>query len=300
MMFTLRILPFLLALFAPLACLAQSTADLATMKDRVREDDRASVGASAALVAEWKNSLQANGSWADINYADKSRTAWNPLNHLVRLVGMAVAYQTPGTAEFASAAVRQGISNGVNYWYASNPTSDNWWFNDIGAPRQLGYLLLQMQNELTATQISTGASKMAAGPARTGQNQVWISSIAIYRGLLENNISRVSSGMDGVKETVVVTTAEGIQPDYSFHQHGAQLYSGGYGHGLLNDVVRWVFMGASTGFQFPADKVEIMADYILEGSGWMLRHELMDYSTIGREISRRGTSLKGLGLLKTF
>ncbi|MDA3927191.1 MAG: hypothetical protein PF904_21165 [Kiritimatiellae bacterium] len=37
-----------------------------------------------------------------------------------------------------------------------------------------------------------------------------------------------------IKKDIVITTKEGIQPDFSFYQHGDQFYSGGSGRGFIS------------------------------------------------------------------
>src|SRR5690348_17434716 len=50
-------------------------------------------------------------------------------------------------------------------------------------------------------------------------------------------------------EELRITDSDGIQADYSFHQHGAQLYSGGYGLGFANDVGRFIALAWGTPWQ---------------------------------------------------
>jgi chondroitin AC lyase len=58
---------------------------------------------------------------------------------------------------------------------------------------------------------------------------------------------------------------EGIQQDKSFHQHGAQLYNGGYGLDFGADAGRFVAFVWGTQFQIPPDRREIFSSYLLDG-----------------------------------
>src|SRR5262249_7367541 len=70
------------------------------------------------------NTMKADGSWADINYTDKSRTGWSPLGHVNRLLSMTLAYRKPGTSFYNSSSLRDKIILGYNFYYNYNPTSD--------------------------------------------------------------------------------------------------------------------------------------------------------------------------------
>jgi chondroitin AC lyase len=83
-------------------------------------------------------------------------------------------------------------------------------------------------------------------------------------------------------------THEGIQADDSFHQHGVQLYNGGYGLSYVNDVGRFIAFAWGTRFQIPSDRMAIFSSYVLDGEQWMVRGDIIDYSVVGREITRKG------------
>ncbi len=49
------------------------------------------------------------------------------------------------------------------------------------------------------------------------------------RGLLTDDEALVAEVRDQIAEEIVVTDGEGIQDDWSFHQHGPQIQFGNYG-----------------------------------------------------------------------
>ena len=65
--------------------------------------------------------------------------------------------------------------------------------------------------------------------------------------------------------TIVGPGQEGIQADFSFHQHGALLNSGGYGQAFTFEAARFVIDAHARRFAAPADRVAILAGYILDG-----------------------------------
>ncbi|MCK5369890.1 MAG: hypothetical protein KAQ62_15120, partial [Cyclobacteriaceae bacterium] len=123
-------------------------------------------------------------------------------------------------------------------------------------------------------------------PYKTGSNRVLLSMSVFYRGVLENNLNRMREGIEGVTGEIKVSSEEGIQYDNSFHQHGAFLYNGNYGHDFLRECSWLGAMLAGTSFAFPNDKVEILRNYYLEGTRWMIRGGLVDHNVRGRTVGR--------------
>ena len=151
-----------------------------------------------------------------------------------------------------------------------------------------------MQPQLSREQLSKVVEIMRRsdwqkGPW-TGANLTWGVAIEIVRGCLEENAGTVAEGYRRMYQEIrIVSPAEeGIQQDYSFHQHGAQLYSGGYGLAYAIDVGRFVAFAWGTGFQIPAERMAILSSYLLDGEQWLVRGDIIDYSTVGREMTRKG------------
>ena len=290
----MRAAPPVTLLFCLLAP-ARATAapqDIATLVSRLRADAISSTSTSSA--ASYLSSQQSDGCWSDVSYSDTSRTSWAPITHLSRLLSMAVAYHTPSHASYQSAAMLSGVNKGLDCWVARAPKSDNWWWNDIGKQLKLGPLGIVMDAELDATRRAAIIAQLPTTPSMTGQNMVWISQGVVQRGCIEKNEARINTGLGGIKSTIVVGTGEGIQPDWSFHQHGAQLYSAGYGMGFIQDTSYWASRTRSTTFAFSATQIDTLTSLLLDGDRWMVRGQMFDYSADGREITRKGQSSSGL------
>jgi hypothetical protein len=251
--------------------------------------------------------LDAAGKWPDVSYADRSRVVWQAMRHLDRLSQMAFVYQTPGSAAYHSPAMRDGIERGLNYWFAARLTSDNRWWNGIGQQLTLMRILILMQNDLPPSLIGQGAGYLNdlehADPGyRTGENLVWNASQQLVRGVLRQSASDVREASDAIEGEVTyapfpddagrATIAnDGLQVDFSFHQHGPLLYNGGYGLDFIEDESFYAALLSGTQWCFPRARTELLADYLLEGERMMVRGTWFDYSAIGREIARRNTQL---------
>lgn len=292
----LNIKPVLLSLLLTLLLIhshqsAAQSSEIATLKTRLipdfisDEQQRAEKDSTtiSALASGYYNSQQSNGSWSDIDYTDTSRSEWAPSEHLARLRTMAADYyQAPTSAKLSQ------LSDGIDYWYQVDPVSDNWWWGDIGKQQYLGPIGLILEPQLQPTQKTNILSDFPAAPSMTGANRTDISQSVIYGGLLDNDSNRVQAGIDGIGDSIVQTTSEGIQPDNSYHQHGPLLHNGSYGKVLLGSSLYWAYQVRDLQWAYPQSKVDIITDYFLDGDRWMTRHGRMDYSTGGRSISRPG------------
>jgi len=54
----------------------------------------------------------------------------------------------------------------------------------------------------------------------TGQNKVWLAGNVLIRGLLLNDAELIKEARENICSEIVLGQKEGIQPDWSFHQHG--------------------------------------------------------------------------------
>jgi chondroitin AC lyase len=241
---------------------------------------------AAALLA----GLQPDGRWADVDYADQSRASWKPGSHVRRALQLAQAYRAQGHPLCGKAEIRDRIVLALRWWVANDLQCPNWWWNRIGVPEALGRAILLMGDEFPKD-LLPGASKIlrrADSDDMTGQNTLWVCTVRIVRGCIENSPETVAAGFRRAADEVKIATGEGVQPDFSFHQHGPQLYCGGYGRGYAVYAPHLARLAAGTQFALGPEKVDILSAYLLDGEQWMIRGDRFDPSAIGREITRKG------------
>jgi chondroitin AC lyase len=290
------LLLMLLAFALPAMAQTAPEAAMQTVKERMRA---AILPRQPAAVKDLSDSAKKtldtekpDGSWADIQYDNGTRSFWEAAGHMGRLHVMARAWATPGQPLHHDEALKKGILSALDFWLAHDYQNPNWWWNEIGVPQLMGETLLLMEPELSPEQLAKGSVILARSKTRPGQGQntVWLAGNTIVRGLLENKPDVVADAFQAIYGEVhmAVPPEEGIQPDYSFHQHGDQLYNGGYGLAFGNDVARYISYAWGTSWQVPADKMEVFTNYMLDGQQWMVRGRIFDYSTVGREITRAG------------
>ncbi|GAB2565224.1 polysaccharide lyase 8 family protein [Spirosoma areae] len=249
--------------------------------------------------------LRPDGSWPDIAYAEQSPSRWAAATHWDRIEQLTQAYRTVGHPFYNRPDVSTKALAAIGWWNQQKPVCRNYWWNAIGIPLKMGEALLLLGKELPDNQRTAGIALMKVGvkpdfydyhgPA-TGQNQVWLATIHAMAAILEKDEAGLKRAFSAIWAEIKVTTAEGIQPDNSFHQHRAQLYSGGYGLGFTRNIAQVIKLTQATPYQIPAEKQAVFDAYVLEGQQWMIRGRPgaafgraafgFDYSAVGREIVR--------------
>ena len=266
--------------------------DVETVKGRILEPLLRPV--ERGRVESLVESVQADGGWPDVDYADQSTVHWRPIDHLQRLLLMARAHASPESALRDDRRLRDAIFRGLDLWLTRD-LRRKWWYEAIGVPGVLSQVLLLLDSELTPAQRTKGLEIVGrATISATGQNLVWMSLIVARRGILERDPDLIAAAFQRIAEEIRISPEEGIQADFSFHQHGPCLYNHGYGAGFATDCSSIALLVAGTRFAFPPEKIALLSCYVLDGSQWMARGGTPEYGAKGREITRREASARYL------
>jgi chondroitin AC lyase len=279
---------------------AQTSTDIEKIKDKLY---RKSLGSFLNVemsvdqnVSTLMTSIDAEGKWPDIDYKNQSPSSWDPKNHWSRLLDMTRHYKNPTGKLFQSKELRDAIFRGIDWWLTNPPQAKNYWYNSIGVPGLMGPVFVLLEKELNGSQLTRGTELMTVGVKptyydyygkATGQNLLWLASAHLYAACLTNDMEGVKRVFREVGNEIYIADGEGIQEDFSFYQHGRQNYAFGYGKGFAQSAAQFMQLASQTAFQFPKEKVDILSNYILEGMQWMTRNGYLEYSAMGREISRK-------------
>lgn len=253
-----------------------------------------------------------DGAWPDVDYANRHRTQWAPGLHLTRLGVLALAYGAPASPRFRDPALREALLRGLRHWHTAHPRSDNWWFNHIYAPQRLGEILLLAQNGGLELPPDLGAPLLerwrdeGADPSRkgfntTGANLMNIAAHWCYRGILTRDAATLRIGAEGLFRPLSVTTAEGLQPDFSYHQHGPQLYLGNYGYDWLFLQAAWLHRFRGTPLAPSPEAANLAVRYALEAYLPATRGRRYLFNAIGRQLASdptRDDATKSLPILR--
>jgi len=274
------------------------------------KSDLISQNVNDAEITRLLSLLRADGSWSDIDYSNLSRTSWSPVTHSRRLLQICRAYNKPGSIHFHSSDVKSGIMKIIDFHIARRPRSDNWWWNAIGDPTNLGPALVLMKNtdgygidQLQLEKYSdellnyyTESAEEWPG-ATTGANKIWLLSSSIAKACVKNNEDVLRENFKSAFEEAMIMPGkrEGIKIDNSFYQHGAQLYCGGYGMSFMSDISYFAVLAAGTEYEMSDEQLQVITDVLLDGYRWFIQHSAFDFGATGREISRPGAG-SSLGL----
>lgn len=245
--------------------------------------------------------LQDDGSWTDIDYADKNPSGWTPSFHVQRIMFLARAYRNSDSRYFRNRELGIQIHTSFHYWFTGNFTCPNWWYNSIGVPKMLGVALILMEDELTGAEKKAGIKCLEhAQIGMTGQNRIWLAANVLIRSLLAEDEALFREAYQVVVGGIVVSGGEGIQPDWSFHQHGAQQQFGNYGLAYMNEMAYWARVFSDTGYALNETQLDILRNYLFQGVGWMLWKGNLDVSSCNRQLFRYAQEGKAISLGKAI
>lgn len=257
-----------------------------------------------SLTAVYVAALQRDGSWTDIDYACYFRTNWEPVGHLGRVQVLAHSY-VDAEGQFAgNDTLFSAIRNALAFWVKRAPKCHNWWYNQIAVPQNLGNILVLLDRgkQVLSDELQQRLYGMMAWPDPrkwTGANKLDIALHHLQRGCLLQNDSIVSVAVQQIFYPVRITTAEGIQPDLSYQQHGSQLYIGAYGSAFAEGVARVGDWLRGTPYALQGEQLRLFCDFIRGTYLNVFRGGYIDFSVIGRGISRVN-ALNGHGTVEVL
>ena len=231
-----------------------------------------------------RSHFKADGSWDDVNYADKKRSGWEPKVHADRLLELAKLFADPSSKYYQSKEIEAMIRRAMNYWFTTKPVCLNWWYNQIGIPRTMGSAFVLFDDYLTAEERQAAVEVMQRAKfGMTGQNKVWLAGNVLMRAILQRDEQLVRQARDVIASEIVTGQTEGIKNDWSFHQHGPQLQFGNYGLSFISGMAFYYGVFKGTPFQFSDGQIDILTSLINKGYKWVIWNRRMDVSSLGRQ-----------------
>jgi len=163
----------------------------------------------------------------------------------------------------------------------------------VRIPRALGEVMVLMAPHLPEEKKQAGFVYLQrAWSGKWGwnaENLVWRARNTMVYALLKPDLDLLDEVLARVcAEAIVVADpdTDGIQQDLSFHQHGSQLYNGGYGVAFMKDCAELAGLLQGTRFALSDEKVDLLSQLVLDGSQWMVRGKVFDYTATGRFFTR--------------
>ncbi len=243
-------------------------------------------------------SLNQEGYWVDINYKSTVNSDWSPSWHLYRLMLIYRVYNKNKEPRYLEA-----VHRALKYWIKSDPICPNWWQNQINTPYVYSSLTLMLDTAATVEEMHYLDQVLAPRvpqPNPTGQNKIWQHDIEARIALIHHDEKKFGDAMVRMQSVIKISTEEGIQPDYSFHQHGAMLQFGNYGIHFVNSLLFWMKVTADSPFAFDTEKQQIISDYCIKGLRYSVYKKAMDITAIGRQLRKYAALKRGYNLYDDF
>ena len=253
---------------------------------------------TAALpdVTKTMAALDEKKQWPDIDYTNQAPSGWKAAAHLQRLRSMALAWTHPRSPLFKKASLKNAIDAALNHWLEMRYQNPNWWHNAIGVPRMMQDIIVLLRHDLSPDQFKQAMEVLRQHKVGgTGANLVWSADLGLHYGALSGDVSMIKKCGDLISNEIKITTGEGIQPDFSYHQHGPRLQTYHYGSAFLRENIKLAWELSGTPWAFPEEKTDVLVNYILQGWQWMARGLYTVPGTIDRAVSREG-ALRGADL----
>jgi len=248
-----------------------------------------------ALIASYSPSTQ----WNDIDYNDGRRANWSLLGHLSRIDELALSWSAPQSPYYHNDTVWWIINSALDHWLDKRYQSSNWWSNEIGVPRVMRDILATIHNDLSPSRLAGAMAVLRQYKVRgTGANLVWSADLGLHDGALTGNDTLIRRCARLIANEIRIDTGDGVQRDYSFHQHGPRLQMYQYGTAFLENNTRIAWQLEGTPWAFTQDKIKILVDFVLNGWQWMARGIQSVPGTMDRSASRlnnlRNADLRGM------
>ncbi len=246
-------------------------------------------------VKQFLADLNESGRWADVDYEDEKRGAWDLMIPASRLRDFAMARVAPDLAEDLADGVSgeeldRAIHRVLDDWLANRYKSSNWWYNQIGIPRLMRDTAVLLEGRLDAPRweglLEIVNQHKVEG---TGANLLWTAETALHYACLVQDGDLLADAAQRIRGEIVVGQREGIQTDWSFFQHGERPQTFHYGSSYMHVALTVGRQLQGTPWEYSEEEVAILSNFLLEGAQWMLRGEYTVPSTLDRSASRPGS-----------
>lgn len=271
------------------------------------------------------NTIKEDGSWPGIDYKDTNSVdedGWQPNIHFCNMIDLAVAYRHPQSPYYKNEDLLKKIVKAgefIREWIGDPAQYDkdkaNWWWDELGDPQKMMVALILIKGDIPTADLkrySTFLIDRTGKASNQGKNMAWAAEITLYKGCIEDDYQLIFRGFSGFASIIeLVPTSypiaagvkrkEGIQYDYSFHQHRRQLQAGSYGLSLIPDLTNTMAFASGTPFDaaFTKEKRDVFSRLMREGHMLFSYRGTMDFGCKGRAvIGESGFDAETIGQLK--
>ena len=236
--------------------------------------------------------MRPDGTFPDINYADQTAGMWQPGQAIYRARIFARLLVDPASPMHGDPKLAGAVGGIVHDWVSQRYHAKNWWWNDIGVPEAMRDVLV-LAGPQVAEADRAGAMAVVAQRGKVGNgggaNTVWQAELALHDAAFHNDAALAATASKVIADEIRITTKEGIQSDHSFHAHGPHNQTFHYGGAFTNVIAGRGHRGAGHAVGPAPAKLDLMADYVLDGQAWMSRGPYCAPGPLDRSVGRRGS-----------
>lgn len=204
--FTLALVLGSSALAAPASAAPED--DVATVIDRLEEyylgqGDEIIIAngiylARTSEALDYVASQNADGSWSDVNYADRTSSAngsvWSAYTALYRMLAMTQAYKDPNAEGFGDPRLVDAVGRALLHWDRVNPGNTNWWETEIGESIAMGRISMFLGSALSPEAFDVALKHNTGKLDPVGANGAWRTSNYIFEALSTRDTAKVKEG----------------------------------------------------------------------------------------------------------
>ncbi len=277
-----------LILFLTYCCNAVD--DFTLIRDRLLEQERMNGIPTDKEIRKILAEQQEDGSFRSVDYTDRNQTNWLATYHFGRLLSLGTAWRFGGVEMRGNMQLRSAVIRGLEYWIQAGYEPPGWWYQNIGVPAISLRVLLVMDGGLPRKLLTAFLPELTRplpSWTLTAQNRNSIAVLRIRRGVVYRDAALLASGCRELAAGIrfAVPGHEGLQADYSYHQHGPQLQFGNYGMAFYQDVSQWAAVLRGTQFAWTPKQLDLVHRFFRDGLRWVLYRDRMDLSGCGRQIA---------------
>lgn len=240
-------------------------------------------------------SIKPEGSWADIDYKDVSRTGFEHARHLDNMFQLSRAYRKADSQWYQHPEVKQAALSALDFWLEHDFICDNWWWNEMGTPGRMINTLLVLDSDLNEEQMReglriAGRANLEASGARPGGDLIQIAAMLGKQALFRRDETVLQKVVSVMADEINITTGRGLKPDMSFHHRVDNVICTlSYGLGYADAFSYWAVKIAGTKYKLPDEATRLLTDYFLDGiCKSMVYGKYPDPGAKNRDLSRKG------------
>ncbi|WP_018474373.1 polysaccharide lyase family 8 super-sandwich domain-containing protein [Echinicola pacifica] len=235
-----------------------------------------------------KNFNLQEGAWSDLNYQDKDKTGWDVTTHLYRCRYLSYAYANPSSGYHNSPKILAILNSALDHFLSIGYKNRNWFPMEVSIPSVLLDVEILLGDELSASnkqRMNEFCSHVKI--YKSGANLIYLGNNVLHYALLTGNEALAEEAVTKMLGEITRGSATAIQDDYSFYHHKERLQQFSYGGAFLQISSQLAWELSDSKYAFPADKVDILRQFMLQGMRWMVRGKYTVPPTIDRAASRK-------------